>query len=65
MLKRIIRGMLMEAGALALLCLGLLISSSAASDTGTIAALAGIGGLVGWSLLSVLATLIGFDLIDA
>ena len=65
MLNRIIRGILIEAGAIILLCLGLLIARSTGSDAAAIATLAGIGGLASWSLLSMFAILVSFNLIDA
>ena len=64
MLKRITIGALIETGALAVLGVGVYVASTAALGT-SLTGIVGLGCLSIWSGLSVLATLVSFDLIGS
>ena len=64
MLKRIANGALIEIGALAVLGVGVYIASSAALGT-SLTGIIGLACLSAWSGLTVLATLVAFDLLES
>ena len=64
MRKRIIKGALIEIAGLAILGIGVLAATSANVET-TLMGIIGLSCLAAWSGLSVLSTLVSFDLIGS
>lgn len=65
MLKRILHGLCMEIGALCVLVAGIFFVHTFGKDAGMASAAIGLSCAVAWSVLTVWAILVSFDLVGS